>query len=268
MKLALNLLAASLTAVVLIGCASTRSFATNEADAPQAEGCEQRTPEVFALTGKIDPRLADCVRRNFAETTRELVLDSEGGSVEAALDIAEMIEGRRLVMRVEGKCNSSCANYFLPLAGRIVVEAKGMVLLHGGIDPWTIDRWQARKAEFIMEALRNGVTVAEAETAFAKFLANAEVLVARQADFAERNRVSPGWLLHRTPGSDDVHGLAHHPTRGFAVLVEERMMRSCLSNVQIEPYQHALERHWIRSPRRVGLIWARTRPSGQAICVS
>lgn len=252
---------------LLGGCASTSSFSVRSEAEARTGACEQRTAEVFAISGKIDAELAECVRQTFAETTRELALDTEGGSVEAALDIAEILEGRGLTMRVEWQCNSSCANYFLPLARRIEFSPRAMVLLHGSIDPWTIDRWRSRKSEFITLQARIGRSTEEAEVAFAGMLARSEATATRQAEFARRHNVAPGWLLYRTPGSGDVAGLDHEPDRSRAILVEEPMMRSCLPDVEIAPYQQLLERHWTRSLRRLGLIWVRIAPSGRAVCV-
>jgi hypothetical protein len=251
---------------LLGGCASTSSFSVQSESEARTGACEQRTAEVFAISGEIDAELARCVRETFADSTRELVLDTGGGSVEAALDIVEILEGRGLTMRVEGQFNSSCANYFLPLARRIEFSPRAMVLLHGSIDPWTIDRWRSRKSEFITLQARIGRSTEEAERAFAGMLARSEATATRQAEFAQRHNVAPGWLLYRTPGSDDVAGLDHEPDRSRAILVEERMMRSCLPGVEIAPYQAALERRWLRSYRRLGLLWDRIAPSGRTVC--
>lgn len=251
---------------LLGGCASTSTFNARPAAEARTGACEQRTAEVFAITGEIDAELSRCVRETFAGSTHELVLDSQGGSVEAALDIAEILEGRGLTMRVEGQCNSSCANYFLPLARRIEFSPRSIVLLHGSIDPWTIDRFRSRKSEFMALLAKNGRSVEEAEIAFAESMARTETTATRQAEFAQRHNVAPGWLLYRTPGSDDVPGLDPEPTRSRAILVEERMMRSCLPGVEIAPYQQALASRWLRSYRRLGLIWERIAPSGQTVC--
>lgn len=252
---------------LLTGCASSATFtAASKAPEDRTGACEQRTPEVFAITGAIDAELARCVRESFAENTRILVLDSEGGSIEAALDIAEVLQGRNLTMRVEGECNSSCANYFLPLARRIEIGPRAMVLLHGGIDPWTIERMRADKPAFMAMQARNGRTTEQAETDFAGLISKSEALAARQAEFARAHAVAPGWMLFRMPGADGIPGLENHPTAVVAILVEEPMMRSCLPNVEIAPYQATLQRHWTHSYRRLGLLWERIGPSGRTVC--
>jgi hypothetical protein len=251
---------------LLTGCATSAPFTTSTAPEDRTGACEQRTAEVFAITGAIDAELARCVRETFAESTRELVLNSEGGSIEAALDIAEVLQGRGLTMRVEDECNSSCANYFLPLAKRIEIGPRAMVLLHGSIDPWTIDRMRSNKPAFMAMQARNGRSPEQAETDFAGLISKSEALAARQADFARRHAVAPGWMLFRMAGSDGIPGLVNHPTAVKAILVEEPMLRSCLPNVEIAPYQQALERHWTQSFRRLGLLWDRIGPSGRTVC--
>lgn len=257
---------ACLALILLGGCATSRAF---NADSSASTGaCQQRSAEVFAISGEIDRDLAQCVRENFADTTRVLALDTKGGGVEAALDIAAVIEGRDLTMRVEGECNSACANYFLPLASRIELAPDAMVLLHGSVDPWTIDRWRTRQDEFLAIETQRGQTPEQAQAAFERFLSSAEATAARQAAFAQRHGVRPGWLLYRTPGSETVEGLAHGPNSVVAILVEEPMMRSCLPGVEIVPFQSALQRQWTHSHRRLALFWQRIAPSGRAVCTS
>ena len=259
-----TLLAPVLACVLLTGGCATSS--TRTADTPRIGVCEQRTAEVFVIRGEIDAELARCVRETLADTTRELALDSEGGDVEAALDIADLLAGRDLTMRVEGECNSSCANYFLPLARRVSISPNAMVLLHGSVDRWTIERWRNRRSEVLATQIASGRTPEAAKAAFASSLRHADATAARQDAFAARHGVRPGWLLYREPGSGVVPGLTTQPPPGRAILVEEPMMRSCLPNVEIDAYQDALERRWLRSLRRLGLRWASIIPSGPATC--
>lgn len=249
--------------LLLGGCAHTSAEEPRNLTAP-APACRQETAERFSLTGRIDAAMAECVSAAFQPTTRELILRSPGGDVASALDIAQHFEGRRLTMRVRRQCSSSCANYFLPLAGRIVVESGALIELHGSIDPWTADRVLRRlEAELRTQGVAAADIPVRIESARVKFAA----LVERQAAFADRNRISPGWLLYRTPGSDEVRGLDRRPaTAGRYLLVEEPMLRSCLPGVEIDPFQAELNRRWLRSMRRLSLMWTRTVPSDQTIC--
>jgi len=238
----------------LLMLASCAHVGPGSGEAAGAPGCRQETPEVFVLEGRITPALATCVAAAFQPTTREVILNSMGGDVASALDIAGQFEGRRLTMRVRGQCNSSCANYFLPLAGRIVVEPGALILLHGGVDPWTVERTRQQRPAGPDPTGSGGPGA----------------LAARQADFAAQNRIPPGWLLYREARSDGlvVKGLSRSlRPRGRSVLVEEPMLRSCLTGADIEPYQDDLRRRWLGSYRRLGLYLSRIEPSGATVCV-
>ncbi|HRH20672.1 MAG TPA: hypothetical protein PLE81_08550 [Brevundimonas sp.] len=231
--------------------------------------CAQQTPEIFVLTGGIDAEMAACVERSFQASTREVHLDSPGGHVGAALDIAAHFEGRGLVMRVVDECNSSCANYFLPLAGRIVVEPGAIIMLHGSLDPALRAHMIDERETFIRERMSGGASRADAIASHDSLLANLEATSARQAEFAARNRVAPGWLLHRQPGSDDILGTAGEPdgAASTALIVEEAFMRSCLAGVQINPFDARLGRGpvglFARTVARLrGFAW-----SGEMRCV-
>lgn len=222
-------------ALLLAGCATLGGGAADADVAP----CAQEEADRFRISGSIDTDLAACVAANWRPDTRMLILDSPGGDVATALDIADRFEGRQLEMRVVGECNSSCANYFLPLARRIVVEPGAVVMLHGSVDPALGARLMADRGDFIRNRLAQGDTPEEAEAAFDLSVTRIEAMIARQADWAERHGVPPGWLLYREPGSTDVVGIIGEPDGDVrrGLLVEETMMRSCLRGVEIEPYR-------------------------------
>lgn len=252
----------------LSACASLGEVRYGERDGEPR--CVQQTPDIFVLTGGIDPEMASCVEQSFQPTTREVRLDSPGGHVGAALDIAANFEGRGLVMRVVDECNSSCANYFLPLASRVIVEPEAIIMLHGSLDPalraHTIDRREA----FIRDRMSSeGESRAEAIVRHDALLENLDATTARQAAFAERNGVPPGWLLYRRPGSDDIEGISGAPDGDVntALIVEEAFMRSCLRNTQIDPFDARLGRGPVglvaRTVSRLrGFAW-----SGEMRCV-
>jgi len=251
----------------LSGCASSSVFVADTPASPFS--CEQRTPELFVLNGEIDDGLRDCVRDRYRDTTTHVLLNSQGGSVEHALDIAERFEGRRLTMRVEEKCNSSCANYFLPLAGRIEVAPGATILLHGSIDANYVGQLIEDRHVFMAMQRDKGLSEVRASELFDRQLAGSKALAARQATFAARNALLPGWLLYREVGSNEVVGLSAGrrwgPARSGGI-VEEPMLRSCLPGVEIVPFQADLDRHWARSFRRLGLMWAGISLSGSAVC--
>lgn len=201
--------------------------------------CLQEDAGTFLIRGHIDAAMADCVTAALLPTTRTLILDTPGGDVASALTIADRFEGRDLVMRVVGECNSSCANYFLPLARRIEVEPGSVVLLHGSIDAQFVDLMARDRDAFLRDRAGRGRSAEEAEADYARFMDSTAALAAREEAFARRNGVPPGWLLRRRPGSSAIEGTEGAP-RGnatAAVIVEDGMMRSCLTAVDVQPYR-------------------------------
>lgn len=230
------LLRTALTLGICLGGCATLPSLTEERLAGRP--CLQEDAGTFLIRGHIDAAMAECVTAALLPTTRTLILDTPGGDVASALTIAERFEGRDLVMRVVGECNSSCANYFLPLARRIEVEPGSVVLLHGSIDAQFVDLMVRDRDAFLRERAARGRTPEEAEADYARFLDSTAALAAREEAFARRNGVASGWLLRRRPGSNAIEG-TEGTTRGnatAALIVEEGMMRSCLPGVEVQPY--------------------------------
>ncbi|WP_227878859.1 ATP-dependent Clp protease proteolytic subunit [Caulobacter segnis] len=189
----------------------------------QAGTCEQRSPTVFVIMGEIDTALADCVTAKHAPTTRELIIDSPGGKVGPAMDIADRLStSTDLTIRITGQCVSSCANYILPMARRMIAAPNAIIALHGGVDPAQVAKAPPAKAE----ALRS--------------------LSDKQRRFATRHGVPPGWLLYRTAEApartDGLDGRYRWPPANATLyLVEAPMLKSCLPWLDIGDYQAELE---------------------------
>ena len=226
--------------------------------------CEQESATTFVLEGPVNETMADCVRAHLAPTTTELVVDSGGGDLRHALDIAELLEPLTLTVRVRDRCYSSCANYFLPLAERLIVEPGATIILHGGADPKflhgeMVERRERRIRDFMREG---GLNRADAEARYEIGIEGIRTLIERQRAFAARHNVGMGWFLYREEGDRDVgrwltgeRGPKPHPFGWRYMLVEEPMLRSCLPGVEIEPFQQRLEAGFIDNRER----WARFR---------
>lgn len=218
--------------------------------------CEQQTPTTFAITGAIDTALAECIEQQFQDTTTTLVLNSTGGSVAAALDIAAKFEGRGMTMRVETQCNSSCANYWLPLARRVELEPRAWIILHGSLDPRLVEGFAASRLEVIADHQAQGMTEAAATARFEEAEALLRANTSREAAFVARNDIPRGWMLYREPGSNRIHGVSGgvFGNGRIGVIVEERFFRSCFPGIEIEPFQRDLDRHYLKSLRAIALL--------------
>lgn len=235
-------------------------------DGPEVDPtrCDQVSATTFVLEGPVNEAMAECVRSNLATSTTELVVDSGGGDIKQALDIAELLEPLTLTVRVRERCYSSCANYFLPLARRLIIEPGAAIVLHGGADPQflqgqMLERRERRIRDIMSDA---GVDRAEAETRYEANLEGLRTLIARQRAFAARQNVGIGWFLYREEGDRDVgrwltgeRGSKPHLFGWRYLLVEEPMLRSCLRDVEVEPFQQRLEAEFIDNRER----WARFR---------
>lgn len=223
--------------------------------------CEQVDAGTFLLEGPVNEAMTECVRAHLAPTTTELVVNSGGGDIRQALDIAELLEPLTLTVRVRERCYSSCANYFLPLARRLIVEPGAAVVLHGGADPQFLQgQMLERRERRVRDIMRDaGVDRAEAETRYETHVEGLRTLIERQQAFAARHNVGMGWFLYREEGDRDVgrwltgeRGAKPHLFGWRYMLVEEPMLRSCLPDVEVEPFQQRLEAEFINDRERWG----------------
>lgn len=228
---------------------------TTPQESQAAQSCVQ-SGAVFTMSGRIDAALSDCVRDHFSDGTTEIVIDSAGGEHEHALAIAERLEKENFTLRVRRRCGSSCANLLLPLANRVIVEPGAYIVLHGSLDPATIERENyAPRARLIDQALAVNPSLRreDVEANLDALNRRAVDLLARTNAFAARNDIHPGWLFYRETGD---RGLGKRvsgtlqPRSPEYVLVEERLIRSCLPNVEIEPFQADLETSFINREER------------------
>ncbi len=64
-----------------------------------------------------------------------MVIASDGGEVTAAIRLARAIRARGLLLVVDDRCISSCANFLFPAARTKAVAERALLIFHGGIAP-------------------------------------------------------------------------------------------------------------------------------------
>lgn len=84
------------------------------------------------LAGPIDT----CMSKQFVNAAQtndiELVLmSSSGGNIEAAMEIGRTIKANGYPLALSGPCFSSCAQYVLPAAERVLMDETAILGLHG-----------------------------------------------------------------------------------------------------------------------------------------
>lgn len=250
--------------VVLGGLISGCATLPGRVDLGLVPRCDVSAEGDLTLRGSTNAAMLACVQQHSPLAARRVILDSQGGDVASALSIAELLQPLQAEMVVRHNCHSSCANYFLPVARRIVVEPGAWVILHGSIDGHMLASMEALAAE-------KGV------------IFDFRALHDRQMAFAARNDISLGWLSYRTDAEFRAGDRGRHQTGTVEtwkaedpreasiryMVVEEAFMRSCLGNVDIAPFVDTrVQRAY--ADRRLRARWARehTYPSGSLSCVA
>lgn len=93
-------------------------------------GLEQESMELV-LIGTIDAGMAQVVKEHTERyPIRAVVVDSYGGNIDSAMDIAVILRAKKLDLIVDGRCLSACANYLFPAAARKTVLPGSVVGIH------------------------------------------------------------------------------------------------------------------------------------------
>lgn len=93
-------------------------------------GLEQESMELV-LIGTIDAGMAQVVKEHTERyPIRAVVVDSYGGNIDSAMDIAAILRAKKLDLIVDGRCLSACANYLFPAAARKTVLPGSVVGIH------------------------------------------------------------------------------------------------------------------------------------------
>lgn len=101
------------------------------ADIHVTSGTISVVDSVMYLKGDITPKLAKEFRLAFTPQIKTIVVSSHGGHTRASLEMAELMLNQDLILVVEDKCNSACANLFLA-AERKIIRPGAYVGWHGG----------------------------------------------------------------------------------------------------------------------------------------
>jgi len=181
-----------------------------------AGNCKIKSDTSLYLKGDTDAKMLACVEKLDLSNIDTVLLKSRGGSVKHALGIGELIAPLKANMIVKGRCNSSCANFFLPLASTVTVEAQAELLLHGSIDPGF-----AKKAN----------------------QARAWEGVDAQESFAQKYKIHRGWLMYRNDYSngggvrfeyfDGIHGWPDADKKIRFLQVEPKLFESCFPHIPV-----------------------------------
>ena len=187
--------------------------------------CQRIDATTLRLAGPIDADMAACIDQEVDDTLQRLIITSPGGSARTAMAIGDRLAPLDIHLIVDEICASSCANYLVPIAGRLAVESGGMIALHGSLDPGLVDA-----------ATRIG----------ADSVTDASTLVALQSAYSARHSIPTGWFLYRETYSADgtrIKGLegqfAVFDTRPHTLsilIAEESFVSGCFPDLEVDPF--------------------------------
>jgi len=204
------------------------------------------------IKGIIEKKTVQCVQSSDISDVTVMVLNSPGGDVSSALDIAKLLSGRDLHIIVEEDCSSSCANFLLPLATDLTVRPFSTILLHGST--WS-DADTHRKN--ITKQIKKLKIDDEQKTAvIEKAMNDITSLVEREKAFIEEHKVRHQWLLAEI--NPKVYFSSKKNIKGVAV--SETFLKSCLPNVTMVNFWDAFgeeakaNRRWIRKLKRRKIV--------------
>ncbi|NOX84153.1 MAG: hypothetical protein GXP06_14445 [Alphaproteobacteria bacterium] len=99
--------------------------------------------DVMCLKGEIDKQMAEDITKRLGLRPRNLavVIDSTGGSVLRAINIADMLSAHGFDLIVAKACYSSCANYLFVAANDKFLLEGADIGWHGSTAPRSFDRY-------------------------------------------------------------------------------------------------------------------------------
>ena len=180
----------------------------------------------LSVSGEIEEEFGACITQH-APSVDTLVVHTGGGDVEIAMDAADALEaGGGYDLVVDGLCASSCANYLLPAARRVVVREGSAVMLHGSLDQGLKDLMLSDKP-------------------IPAQLSSVQAILDRQEAFRTQHDIHPGWWLRRTKADYEANGFGQYvsgegrtwggaaPKRVGGLAATPAFIASCLPGLDI-----------------------------------
>ena len=140
--------------------------------------CKLENAITLELSGSTDAKMLACVQSKNLESVKIIKVNSYGGSVDDALQIGALLAPLKAEFIITKQCNSSCANYFLPIARKITLQKNAAIALHGSMDIGF-----GRKISQDAPDDKKAITVWD--------------IVERQQIYAAKYNIHRGWLLYR-----------------------------------------------------------------------
>lgn len=171
--------------------------------------------DILRLEGEISNGDGKALADQITPDTRTLLLNSAGGEVEAALEMAEIIAAARLRIVVDGACISSCANYLFAAADQQLILRGGVVLWHGA--PARDSGSQVEAA--LRQALeKSGAGKQQVEADLSRELARLDATLRRQEALYADRRLNTAVLYRLNQEAADAHAVDGGSSKGQPLL--------------------------------------------------
>lgn len=248
--------------ILISGCMSFGS-------AHHQAACTQVSGMTLRLEGYIDEEMEACASAMLTPEVTRVVVDSPGGLTGPGRSVGRKIAEVPRTLVIDGRCTSSCGNYFVPAAARLQITPGSYIGLHGTPDPGT-DALQLaqQRADWDAAVAAGVITPQERATEEAIWQANSAAIFADENALAAEFGIRPGWRLYRAEGCEDpaLCFLVHFtgtlrpretPLRGQAMMVvEPDMLESCLPRLDPGNYRAVFETTVSGDPQRKAEIEA------------
>ena len=196
----------------------------------------------FVLNGDFDTQASVCFRNTYEPGTSVIRINSRGGQNAIGLSLAHMLKDENFHLIIEGRCNSACAQYIIPLAKELTLRDGAGVVIHGVMSDYHLSK--PFEKIFINREVKMGKSHKEAQIEYNNFKKYAKIQIATAEKFRIENNVGRGWFMQQGTWSEsadgmpvsviDVEWLKNKPTNGL--LIDQKFLETCLPDVKINKF--------------------------------
>ena len=224
---------------ILLGTFPFAASGTESPLEPQKE-CAYPAPGQVVYSGHAGLDLGACLDGAHASEIRELKITSHGGDARQTLQVVTRYRGKIDLVIVARWCNSSCANYVIPAAKKLIVLPDSYVIVHGSIDPDAVAKDIETHRKALVEKYPQ-IPASEWDKTFEKTINDLKAQRALQDDFEKRRLQCSAWLH---PDEFVANEIAAGRLRGTAeeikgLVVTKKMAMRCLKRTRILSYWSA-----------------------------
>lgn len=195
----------------------------------------------ISYIGETNQKLVDCLSKYKKNKRVILKITSPGGNTETAISAAEIIEKHKWSVEVLGFCLSSCGNYIIPAARKLIVKPYSIIALHGSNPPSS----QQLRDAFKKVRIENGaIDNDELKKELDNDIKRNDAIFQRQNDAALRLGVKKYWL---SPDPAIMAIAEKSANKSGMWYIDREMYSSCIGKIrQNNFWQPKNENEWLK----------------------